>query len=92
MNVQAPKYFYGIPVRVKYLGPTNTQGSRYKAIVKRNAAIVSYDYGKDQYHNQLAAVTAAVEKWIEEDDFYDGFEVVSATDGHFNIVLTASST
>jgi len=92
-------HFYGIQVTVKYLGPTNYRGSRYKATIagyigsgrkSKFSATVAYNYDLSNYDNQLLAVDAVVKKFIEEIAWYDGFKVLAATDGNFIIDLTSS--
>ena len=88
------QHFYGIQVEVKYLGPTNHRGSRYKATIDRGgdyqlSATVSYNYGLDSYGNQLAAVEAVAQKFLDQ-TYYDGFTVLAATHGNFIIELTTS--
>ncbi len=85
------QHFYGIQVSVKYLGAT----SRHKATIDRGgdhkfSATVSYDYGLDSYGNQLAAVEAVAQKFLDQNPYYDGFKVLAATHGNFIIELTIS--
>ena len=89
------QHFYGIKVNVKYLGPTNFRGSRYKATIDRGGdykftATVSYDYALDCYGNQLKAVEAVAQKFLDQNPYSDGFEVMAATEGNFIIELTTS--
>jgi len=89
------QYFYGIQVSVKYLGPTNYKGSRFKATIDRGgeykfSATVSYDHSMDCYGNQLAAVESVTQKFLDENPYYDGFKVLAASPGNFIIELTTS--
>ena len=45
-------------IRTKYLGPTNTKGSRIKVISGRESAIVPWDSSKNTEENLRAAVIA----------------------------------
>jgi hypothetical protein len=88
-------YFYGIHVEVKYLGPTNHRGSRYKATIDRGgnhkfSATVNYDYALDSYDNQLKAVEEVARKFLDQNPYYDGFKVLAATVGNFIIELTSN--
>jgi|TARA_R110000824_G_scaffold96072_3_gene230521 hypothetical protein len=54
-------------ITVKYLGPTNRRGSRYKATIDqgggfKNQATVSYDYALNTDGNAAEAVRALVVK------------------------------
>jgi len=87
------RYFFGIHVSVKYLGPTNFRGARYKATMDRGcshkvSATVGYDYALDTYRNQLKAVEAVVKKFLDQNPYYDGFKVLAATFDNFIIELT----
>jgi len=86
-------HFFGIHVAVKYLGPTNFRGSRCVATIDRGGdykwrATVSYDYGLTAYGNQLKAVEAVVEKFLDQNPYYDRFKVLAATVDNFIIEPT----
>lgn len=49
-------------IQVKYLGPTNTLGSRWKAISTSGSATVSYDYALSSEKNAEYAMLALVKK------------------------------
>ena len=54
-------------ITVKYLGPTNYKGSRYKATIDqggdfKHQATVSYDYALNEEDNAVEAVRELVEK------------------------------
>lgn len=89
-------YFSGTHVAVKYLGPTNLSGSRYAATIDFGSlggkirAIVHHDYALDAYQNQLRAVEAVAQKFLEQNEYYDHFEVLAATVDHFIIEFKAS--
>lgn len=88
--------FYGIYVSVKYLGPTNTRGARYKATIDRGgsykfSATVSYSYALDSYDNQLRAVEAVAQKFLDDNPYYDQFEVLAATVDNFIIDVKKSA-
>ena len=54
-------------IEVKYLGPTNSKGSRFKATASGGSVTISRDYALDTNMNELAAATALFEKlgWDE---------------------------
>ena len=88
-------YFNGTHVAVKYLGPTNARGSRYKATIDQGgsfkfSATVPYDYALDSYGNQFKAVEAVAQKFLEHNGYYDHFEVLAATVDNFIIDFRAS--
>ena len=50
-------------IEVKYLGPTNHRGSRYKATAAAGNITVDYDYGLNTEDNAKRAAVALVEKF-----------------------------
>ena len=53
-------------IQTKYLGPTNTKGSRIVASYAGGKVITSWDYSKDVTENHLDAALALAEKldWL----------------------------
>ena len=49
-------------IKVKYLGPTDTLGTRYKASTSNHSVTVDFDYDLDHVANQWAALDALTEK------------------------------
>ena len=49
-------------IEVKYLGPTNSKGSRFKATAPGGSVTISRDYALDTNMNELAAATALFDK------------------------------
>ena len=49
-------------IKVKYLGATDTQGTRYKAIAAGTSVTVGFDYELDHEANQWAAMKALTDK------------------------------
>ena len=45
-------------IEVKYLAPTNSRGSRFKATAPGGSVTISRDYALDTNMNELAAATA----------------------------------
>lgn len=56
-------------ITVKYLGPTNTKGARYKAICAAGAVTVAYDYSLNTQGNVKQAIKALCAKlgWVWEE-------------------------
>jgi hypothetical protein len=87
-------HFYGMKVEVKYHGPTNHRGARYSATIStcggdwKFKAYVNYDYSMSYYGNQLEAVKAVAKKFLDENEYYNGFSILAAVDGAFIIELT----
>lgn len=54
-------------IEVKYLGPTNSNDSRFKATAPGGSITISRDYALDTNMNELVAATALFEKmgWNE---------------------------
>jgi len=50
-------------VETKYLGPTDTKGSRVKATAPAGSIIVSWDYALNTEDNHIAAAKALVAKY-----------------------------
>ena len=48
---------------VKYLGPTNYRGSRYKATASAGSVTLSYDYALNPTENALVAAQALADKY-----------------------------
>lgn len=55
-------------IQTKYLGPTNSRGSRIKATAAAGSVTVSWDYALDQCDNHRAAAKALCDKfgWITD--------------------------
>ena len=53
----------------KYLGPTNTRGSRIKATAWAGSVTVSYDYSLDTVGNHKAAAQALCDKLNADNGF-----------------------
>jgi hypothetical protein len=50
-------------IEVKYFGPTNNRGSRWKATAAAGSVSVSYDYSLNSTDNAVAAAKALVDKF-----------------------------
>jgi hypothetical protein len=50
-------------IEVKYFGPTNYKGSRWKATAAAGSVTVGYDYALNSTDNALAAAQALVDKF-----------------------------
>ena len=55
-------------ITTKYIGPTNTRGSRIKASCERGSLTVDWDYDLNQGENHAAAKKMLVEKFTQEDE------------------------
>jgi len=49
-------------IQTKYLGPTNTKGSRIKAYTEAHSVTVSYDYALNSEDNHMAAAKVLKDK------------------------------
>jgi RNA polymerase-binding transcription factor DksA len=49
-------------IQVKYLGPTNTKGSRWKAFTDMHSATIPYDHASNAETNAWDAAEALIEK------------------------------
>jgi len=60
-------------ITTKYLGPTNTRGSRIKASCPAGSITVPYDYG-ERYGGHRSAAIALMKKlgWDEYGTWYEG--------------------
>ena len=54
-------------ITVKYLPPTNTKGSRLKAICSRGSVTVSFRYDLEDYEREAFAASELVKKFQRED-------------------------
>jgi len=78
-------------ITVKYLGPTNHRGSRYKATIDQGAdfkhqATVGYDYSLDSDGNAAKAVEALVAKAdLNEYGVWSSFIMAYGPDGYIAI-------
>lgn len=54
-------------ITVKYIGPTNTRGSRLKAICERGSITISYPYDASGDEKYWRAASTLIEKFIGED-------------------------
>ena len=54
-------------ITVKYLPPTNTKGSRLKAICSRGSITVSFKYDLEDYEREAYAASELVKKFQDED-------------------------
>ena len=68
----------GLIIETRFLGPTDTRGSRITAVCKRDSdrtyrKTVAWDYGNDPGDNHLAAAEAVMAV-MEADLAYDGCE------------------
>ena len=54
-------------ILVRYLGPTNSRGSRLKASCDRGSVTVPYNYGLSHDSREEAAARMLVEKFLAED-------------------------
>jgi len=50
-------------ITTKYLGPTNTRGSRVKATCQAGSVTIEWDDALNSDQNHNAAATALIEKW-----------------------------
>lgn len=50
-------------IQVKYLNPTDTRGSRWKATAAAGSVTVGYDHGRSGEKNAEAAMLALVKKF-----------------------------
>ncbi len=55
-------------IQTKYLGPTNTKGSRIKATCFRGSLTVSYQYDLDERDNHKYACDKLCAKFDDEDN------------------------
>lgn len=87
-------------IETKYLGPTNTLGSRIKASCERGSITVQWDYSLGVEDNHRAAAARLLAKFSQEDSAkYGGREshhwgeFVTGTlpDGRFAHVLTGGA-
>lgn len=60
------------PIITKYLGPTNTRGSRIKAYCERGSVCVPYDHALNTDGNHIAARKALCERLILKDQKQNG--------------------
>ena len=51
----------------KFIGPTNTKGSRYKASCDRGSIIVESDHALNSEQNHVAAAQALVNRFLKQD-------------------------
>ena len=68
----------GVIIETRYIGPTDTKGSRISAVCKRDSdrtyrKTVSWNYGKESADNHLAAAEAVM-AIMETDLAYEGCE------------------
>lgn len=54
-------------ITVKYIGPTNTRGSRLKAICERGSVTIPYPHDASGDDKDWRAASALIEKFISED-------------------------
>lgn len=75
-------------ITVKYLGPTNTKGARYKATCAAGSVIVEYDYAVSILENVKAAIDALVVKldWT----WFDQYHIGGLDNGHYVAVASCS--
>lgn len=88
-------------IQTRYLGPTNTLGSRIKARCERGSLTVQWDYGMGVEANHRAAVVLLLEKFAREDVAKYGGELEAhhwgefvtgeLPDGRFAHVLTGGA-
>ena len=60
-------------IHTKYLGPTNTRGSRVTATCWKTKITVAWDYSKNVLGNHEAAVASLVEKLNDERQDFPAF-------------------
>ncbi len=63
-------------VEIKYLGPTNTKGSRIRAKCNQGSVIVGYDYG---VNDDMRALNAAWDLWHKFNDARKVYDKESKT-------------
>lgn len=50
-------------IQIRYLAPTDTKGSRFKAFTEAGSMTAPYDYALDHEHNALALAEAYCKKY-----------------------------
>lgn len=55
-------------ITTKYIGPTNTRGSRIKASCERGSITVAWDYSLNPEENHAVAKKMLVSKFAREDE------------------------
>jgi len=74
-------------ITTKYLGPTNTKGTRVKASGYNSHTTVSWDYSRSTYHNheRAARTLALLNGWMDEHTVLLGGALPNS-DGHAFLV------
>ena len=55
-------------ITVKYIGPTNTKGSRFKAFCQRGSKTIDYPHEGSHAERHWKAASALIQTFLEQDE------------------------